>query len=75
MSTPASVVATGSSRWVTSLVQPPSSIRVWAREKGNFMLGSVPASVGGGVSTSGFWRSSSTLRGPVSVPPWPFRCG
>ena len=59
MFTPASVVATGNSRAVTSRVQPPSSRRMGASENENRRLGMVPRSVSGGRSMSGFWRSRS----------------
>jgi len=44
MSTPAKVVAMGSSRWVTSRDQPPVSSRLRASENENFRFGIVPAS-------------------------------
>jgi hypothetical protein len=64
MFTPASVVAIGNSRAVTSRAQPPSSSRLWASEKENFKLGTSPESVFGGASMSGFCRSRAKFRGP-----------
>jgi hypothetical protein len=69
MLTPAIVVETGSSRTVTWRVHPPDWSLMWASENEKRRFGSVPESVDGGTSTSGFWRSRSTLRGPRSVPP------
>ena len=75
MSTPAMVVEMGSSRAVISRDQPPVSSRLCASENENFRFGMVPASVSGDASRSGFWRSSSTLRGPMMVAPRAPRIG
>ncbi|MET3852689.1 hypothetical protein ABIE48_006622 [Paenibacillus sp. OAE614] len=69
MLTPASVVAMGSSRTVTSLDHPPSLSCMCVSEKENFKLGISPLSVFGGTSMSGFSMSRSTSRGPSSVAP------
>jgi hypothetical protein len=75
MFTPASSVATGSSRTVTSRAQPPVSRRLRAAANENLRFGMVPESVSGEASKLGFSRSSGTLRGPSMGAPAPFRTG
>ena len=71
MLTPAISVAIGSSRVVISRAHPPLSTRLWAIAYGNLRFGTVPASVTGATRTSGFSRSTATLRGPRIVAPRP----
>src|SRR5438034_3007103 len=77
MLTPASSVATGSSRTVTSRAQPPVRRRLRALAKENLRLGIVPLSVEGEASRSGFSRSTGTLCGPrIDAPKSPrIGCG
>src|ERR1700742_5143002 len=65
------VVEMASSRCVTCRVQPPSVCRVCASAKEKRRFGSVPLSVDGGLSMSGFSRSRVISRGPGSFPPMP----
>src|SRR5215216_6754695 len=64
MFTPASSVAIGSSRTVTSRAQPPLSSRLCDAANEYLRFGTVPESVRGGVSRSGFSFSTGTLCGP-----------
>src|SRR6185312_14775433 len=66
MSTPARVVATGSSRTVTSRAHPPVRRRLCAAATGNFRFGRLPASVSG---APGFCAPIGTLSGPRTVAP------
>ena len=65
MFTPAISVLIGSSRVVVSRAQPPLRTRLCDNAKGHLKFGTVPASVAGAMSASGFWRSMGTLRGPM----------
>ena len=75
MLTPASCLAIGSSRSVTCRAHPPGSRRTWASAKLNRRFGSVPWSVGGGASTSGFSAARAGLTGPRTDAPSPLRTG
>ncbi len=75
MFTPAIAVATGSSRVVTSRAHPPFDNRLRAAANENLRLGTVPESVYGDASRSGFCRSSGRLRGPRMDAPRPSRTG
>ena len=66
MFTPARVVATGSSRTVTSLAQPPGSRRLCAAANGNFRFGRLPESVRG---APGFCDPIGTFSGPSTDAP------
>src|SRR6476469_9904514 len=61
MFTPASVVAIGNSRCVTSRAEPPSVRRLCASENEKRRFGIVPESVLGGVKRSGLSCSRLTL--------------
>src|SRR3954466_13348609 len=72
MLTPAMDVETGSSRTVTSRDQPPSYVRLFARENGYLKVGTrLLESVSGGHVESAFCPSSVALPGPGSVLPRP----
>src|SRR5579883_239768 len=64
MLTPASSLAMGSSRAVTSRDQPPWYTRLFASENGNLKPGMLPESETGGTLESGFAVSSARLVGP-----------
>jgi hypothetical protein len=59
MFTPASSLAIGSSRAVTSRDQPPSYTRLLARENGYLNVGMLPVSESGGTLESGLAASSA----------------
>src|SRR5258708_6040217 len=65
--TPAMDLESGSSRIVTSRDHPPSYIRLLAKENGYLNARTLPASVLGGVTESGFWPSSTGFFGPGSL--------
>src|SRR6266513_4640667 len=68
MFTPARVFETGSSRTVTSRDQPPSYVRLFAKENGYLKFWTrLLESVLGGQIESGFWPSSARLAGPGSL--------
>src|SRR5882757_8650419 len=71
MLTPARVLEIPNSRCVTCRVQPPEDWRMCPSAKEKRRFGSVPESVDGGLSMSGFSRSRVRSRGPGSVPPVP----
>src|ERR1700723_3645179 len=67
MSTPARLFETGSSRCVTSRDHPPSCSRLCANENGYLKVCTPPASVGSGLTESGFCASSTEFFGPGSL--------
>src|SRR6266513_5852170 len=68
MFTPARVFETGSSRTVTSRDQPPSYVRLFAKENGYLKFWTrLLESVSGGHIESGFWPSSTASAGPGSL--------
>src|SRR5438270_100682 len=67
ISTPAMVVETGNSRAVTCRVQPPLSTRLRDRENEYLNGFTVPLSVGGDHSESGFSAAKGRFCGPGSL--------